>query len=525
MKLLINARIHTLDPVQPVVSVLALDGGRIVAAGGDELLGEFDGSAREDLRGRVVLPGLTDAHIHLQELALSRSIIQCEGLSIDEIRARVAQKGKQVDPSLWVRGHGWNQNDWGGAWPAAADLSEAAPATPCYLTAKSLHAAWVNRRALELAGITASTPDPLNGQIQRGLNGEPTGLLFENAMQLVEKIIPEPSPEDLARQFQSLELDLWKCGLTGVHDFDRRTCFQALQLLHERGELHLRVLKSIPQSLLSHAAELGLRTGFGDDFLHIGPVKLFADGALGPHTGAMFEPYVDEPQNRGILLLDNEQLFEIGRVAVENGLSLAVHAIGDRAVHEVLDGFARLREYESVSGLPPMRHRIEHVQTIRPQDAGRLADLGLIASMQPVHALSDMLMADSALGDRAAWSYAWRTQLDHGAHLAFGSDAPVEQPNPFHGLYAAVTRRRRDDTPSEQGWYPRQRLSVQEALEAFTLGPAYAAGMENDLGRLSPGYLADLIVLPGDPFTCDPADLYDLKPDSVMVGGNWVWQS
>ena len=353
-----------------------------------------------------------------------------------------------------------------------------APDNPVFLTVKSFHAAWLNSSALKLAGINGSTPDPSNGQIQRDQQGLPTGILLEGAVKLAEEVRSKPDPVILADRLQQVIGDLWKMGLTGVHDFDQRSCFQALQILKERGGLQFRVVKSIPLDLLPQAAAIGLRTGFGDDMLRIGSVKLFADGALGPHTAAMLDPYVDEPKNRGILFLDNEQLFEHGRLAVESGLSLAVHAIGDRAIHEVLDGLSRLREYEHDHSLPKYRHRIEHVQTIHPDDAGRLGRLGVIASMQPSHAPSDMIVADRSLGGRAAFSYAWRTQLENGAILVFGSDAPVEKPNPFAGIHAAVTRRRADGSPGEQGWYPQQKLSVAEALEAFTTGPAYAAGME-----------------------------------------------
>ncbi len=525
MKLLHNARIHTLDTARPIASAIAIDGGSILAVGGDELLVECEHAECEDMGGRVILPGLTDAHIHLQEYALSLRIVNCEAGTKEEILRRVVERVRQTPGGEWVRGHGWNQNTWGGEWPAAADLDAVAPENPAYLTAKSLHVSWANRAALKLAGITSSTPDPVNGRIQRDAEGVPTGILFEEALKLVEAAIPEPTPEALAKDFREIIAGLWRMGLTGVHDFDKSTCFQALQILHTRGELHFRVVKSIPWEFLPQAAALGLRSGFGDDFLRIGSVKFFADGALGPHTGAMFEPYVDEPQNRGILILDNEQLFEHGRLAADSGLSLAVHAIGDRAVHEVLEGFARLRAYERERGLPALRHRIEHVQTIHPGDAGRLAELDVTASMQPIHAPSDMLMAERLLGGRAAFAYAWQTQLQHGARLVFGSDAPVESPNPFRGLHAAVTRRRADGAPGPEGWFPEQRLTVRAALEGFTLGPAFAAGMENRLGRLSAGFLADLIVIETDPLTCDPADLYGIQPTATMVGGEWVWQS
>jgi len=525
MNILFNARIHTFDPARPTASVMVLDGERIKDVGGEELLGEYENADRQDMGGQVVLPGLTDAHIHLQEYALSFQVVDCEVETRAEILHRLAERARQTPPGEWICGHGWNQNVWGGEWPDAAELDVVTPHNPVYLTAKSLHVAWVNSLALQAGGITAATADPADGFLQRDRRGQPTGIFFENAVKLIEVVIPEPAPEILAKTFQQLIPNLWRMGLTGVHDFDKWTCFQALQFLHERGELHLRAVKSIPFDLLSQAASLGLRSGSGDDFLRLGSVKLFADGALGPHTAAMFDDYVDEPKNRGILILDSEKLLEYGRQASECGLSLAVHAIGDRAVHEVLEGFARLRTYEHEHHLPALRHRIEHVQTIRAQDAGRLAELDLIASMQPAHATSDMIMADRLLGKRAALSYALRTQLQHGARLAFGSDAPVESPNPFHGLHAAVTRRRADGSPGSQGWFPEQRLTVREALEGFTLGPAYAAGMEDWLGRLSSGYLADLIVIETDPFTCEPEELFTIQPVATMVGGKWVWQS
>jgi predicted amidohydrolase YtcJ len=525
MKLIHNARVYTLQAANPIVSTLLINAGHVLAAGGVELLAYGEPAEREDMGGRIILPGLTDAHIHLQEYALSQQFVDCEMESRPAILGRVAERALEAAYGEWVRGHGWNQAAWGGEWPGARELDEVAPQNPAYLTAKSLHAAWVNSAALKLAGISASTPDPANGRIQRDAGGNPTGILFEDAIKLVEAAIPEPTPEALAKTFQQLIPYLWSMGLTGVHDFDKMTCHKALQILRARRELRLRVVKSIPQDFFSTAVELGLHSGFGDDLFRIGSVKLFADGALGPHTGAMFDPYEDEPHNLGMLIWDAEKLFEFGRQAAGYGFSLAVHAIGDRAIHEVLDGFARLRDYERLHGLPALRHRMEHVQTIHPQDAGRLAELGIIASMQPLHAPSDMFMADRLLGGRAALSYAWRTQLECGARLAFGSDAPVEHPNPFHGLHAAVTRRRADGSPGPDGWFPEQRLTFSSALEGFTSGPAYAAGMEDRLGRLSAGFLADLIVVETDPFTCDPAELYTIQPVATMVAGEWVWRS
>lgn len=521
MRLLHNARIHTLDRKRPLASVLVIDRERILATGGDELLREFDGAEKQDMRGRVILPGLTDAHIHLQYYALGLQKIDCETDTLETCLQRVSERVKKSKPGEWVLGHGWNQNPWG-RWPTASDLDSVSPNNPVYLTAKSLHAALANSTALKIAGITAESPDPTNGQIQRQLNGAPTGILLETAMELISHVNPESDVEIISSAIEKAQPILWKMGLTGVHDFDRRECFMALQKLHAQDKLKLRVTKNIPVDLLDHASALGLRTGFGDDWLRIGSVKAFMDGALGTRTAAMFQPYEGEPENKGILNMDGEELFEFSRRAADVGLGMTVHAIGDRANHEVLNAYQQLRAYEKEKGLPHLRHRIEHVQVLHPDDAQRLAKLDVIASMQPIHATSDMLMADRYWGERAALSYAWRTQLDAGAQLAFGSDAPVESPNPFGGLHAAVTRRRADGSPSKEGWRPEQRLSVQEALEGFTTGAAYAAYAENRLGRLAPGFLADLIVLDNDPFTCNFEDMKNFQSSATMVGGDWV---
>jgi len=534
MRILYNARIHTLYKDKPMASALVVDYGRVLAVGEKgELFREFDRAVRQDMGGKAILPGLTDAHIHLQEYALLMQKVDCETDSKEECLRRVAARARMLLPDEWLLGHGWNQNLWasqpvggtgGGAWPSAADLDAIGVDNPIYLTAKSMHACWINRAALRLAGINAATPDPLNGRIQRDGRGQPTGILLEEAMKLVEVVIPVPGVDEIAKAIRKVQPTLWRAGLTGVHDFDKRPCFMALQQMHAAGELRLRVTKSIPVEDLPYAVGLGLRSGFGDDTLRVGSVKAFADGALGPRTAAMFDPYVDESENRGILILDGEALFEHGRLAAESGLSLAVHAIGDLANHEVLNGFAQLRAYERERGLPALRHRVEHVQVLHSNDAGRLAELALVASMQPVHAPSDMHMAERYWGGRAALAYACRTQLQHGARLAFGSDAPVEVPNPFLGLHAAVMRQRVDGSPGPEGWYGEQRLTLQEALEGFTIGPAYAAGMEDRLGQLAAGYLADLIVLEEDPFLCDLADLHSLRPVATMIGGEWVWQ-
>jgi predicted amidohydrolase YtcJ len=542
MKLLYNARIHTQNPLQPNASAILIDRERILAVGEtDTLFNQYPRAEGRNMGGRVILPGLTDAHIHIQHYSLGLQKIDCGTNTKEECLRRVEERAKKARPGEWILGHGWNQNVWipplssppfsakmggtEGGWPTAQDLDAIAPNNPVYLTAKSLHAAWANTAALKLANITSQTPDPQNGQIQRDAKGAAAGILLETAMELVSKVIPEPTVREIANAIENAQPILWKMGLTGIHDFDRRESFMALQLLHSQNRLKLRVLKNIPVELLDEAHALGLRGGFGDDMLRIGNVKVFMDGALGPHTAAMFQPYIGEENNRGILNMDGEELFEHGRKAAQVGLGMTVHAIGDRANHEVLNAYEQLRTYEKENHLPHLRHRIEHVQVIHSDDAPRLGKLDVVASMQPIHATSDMLMADAFWGpERSRLAYAWRTQLDFGARLAFGSDAPVESPNPFWGLHAAVTRRRADGSPSSDGWYPEQKLTFSEALEGYTLGPAYIAYMENRLGRLAPNHLADLIVLDTDPFTCDPAELLTMHSSATMVGGEWVWE-
>lgn len=524
MRLLYNARIYRPSPSS--ASAILIDRGWIVSIGrSDDLVAQYPGAEKQDMHGRVILPGLTDAHLHLKNYALSLQKIDCEQDSLDACLRLVQERVKRTRPGEWILGHGWNQNVWG-TWPSASQLDAIAPDNPVYLTAKSLHAAWANTAALKQANVQAQTADPVNGQLQRDAKGNLTGILLETAMDLVGSAVPEPGLDEIAAAIENAQSILWRMGLTGVHDFDRRDSFMALQQLRQNGRLKLRVLKNIPVELLDQAHDLGLRSGFGDDLLRIGAVKVFMDGALGPHTAAMFQPYIGEDGNRGILNMDGEELFEHGRKAAQVGLGMTVHAIGDRANHEVLNAYEQLRTYERENNLPALHHRIEHVQVLHPDDLARLGRLNVIASMQPIHATSDMLMADQFWGpERSRFAYAWRTQLDHGARLAFGSDAPVESPNPFLGLHAAITRRRADGSPSPDGWYPEQKLTMAEAVDGFTLGPAFAAGMDDRLGRLAPDHLADLIALDVDPFTCKPDELLTLESSATMLAGEWVWQS
>lgn len=531
MRVLYNALIRTqadktFSSQRKPPSAIAIDHGRVVQIGSDAEMLSLAGSHAEtqDMEGKTIWPGLTDAHIHLQQYAMALQMINCETSTQAECLRRVAQKAAETPPGTWIYGHGWNQNDWPEGFGYAADLDAIAPNHPIYLTAKSLHASWANSLALRAVGITRHTQDPAGGRIGRDANGELNGLLFESAIELFEKAMPAATLPELTQAIDAAQAQLWQYGITGVHDYDSVLCFTALQLLQEQQKLHLRVVKGIPLPHLEQAIALGLRTGFGNAYLRIGSVKLFADGALGPRTAAMFQPYEGEPQNKGVLLLDNEQVFEIGQKASANGISVAIHAIGDQANHEVIQGYAQLRRFEQQHHLPMLRHRIEHVQILHPDDEARLAELNVIASVQPIHATSDMFTADRYWGKRSTGAYAFRTLLDQGTHMCFGSDAPVESPNPFLGIHAAVTRQRADGSPAQDGWYPAQRLHLEEALAGYTTGPAYAAHLEGQVGQLTPDAFADLIVLDQDPFTTSAQYLYQVQPDATMVGGEWVWQ-
>ena len=526
--LLYHGRIRTLDPRQPLVSALAIRAGQIVAAGSDDdaraAFSSADAPDTLNLEGRDVLPGLTDSHLHFEWYSLGLQAVDAETHTLDEALSRTAAMAARKPAGSWITGLGWNQNEWGGQFPTAADLDQVAPEHPVFLKAKSGHAGWANSLALRLAGITTATANPPGGEIVRDERDSPTGILFEDAMNLVDHLIPLASAEQVAQAMLPAMENAWRAGLTGVHDFDGARSFSAWQMLKARGQLGLRVVKTIPVRNLGAALQLGLRSGFGDDWLRVGNVKVFLDGALGPRTAAMIAPYEGEPDNFGIVVTDKEELYDHATRAAANGLAMTVHAIGDKANHDLLDVYAVIRAEERERGQAPLRHRCEHVQILHPDDFGRLAELNVVASMQPIHATSDMRMADRYWGARSAGAYALRTQLQAGAPLAFGSDCPVESFNPFSGLHAAVTRRRADGEPGPDGWYPEQRLDVAAALHGFTLGAAYAGYAEHRLGSLEAGKLADLIVVDRDLFAIDPMAIRDTQVLGTLIHGQWKYR-
>lgn len=519
---LVNARIYTLDEKQPFYTAVAIDRDRILAVGSDNDMAnllEKNGQII-DLGGSCVIPGLVDAHVHFQGYALNLQRIDLSNVrSLTKVLERVGEEQHRFNANEWILGRGWNQEDWQNKnFPNADDLDHVVSEKPALLLHRSGHAAWVNSRALQEARVNSDTPDPPGGKIQRDDAGQPTGILFEKAINIIDRHRPRANQQQIISAMRTAQEKCLKLGLTGIHDYDGRTCFGALQILHLSDSLKLRVVKNIPVRYLDYAIGLGLRTGFGDLRLRIGGIKMFADGALGPKTAAMIAPYEDDPNNWGLQVTDKEEMLGKATLAVENGLSLTIHAIGDRANHDVLD------VYEAISRFPGnkegiLRHRIEHAQVLHPDDFNRFFMYGTIASMQPIHATSDMEMATRHWGERAAYSYAWRSLIDSGATLAFGSDAPVEPIDPLLGIHAAVTRRRQDGTPGKDGWHPEQRIMRKEAIKGYTLGPAIAAGNERLLGTITPGKLADFTIMDQDLFEIPADDLLDVQVLGTIIGG------
>jgi predicted amidohydrolase YtcJ len=526
--ILYNGTIITLNPQQARVSAIAISMGRIVALGSDEdvLNLATARTVKQNLNGKFVIPGLIDAHLHFEKLARAlHAVLLYEVPSKEEALSRIAEYAQKYPNQEWITGQGWAQDLWeGGEFPTAADLDAITGERPAFFTSKSIHAGWANSAALRLAGINAKTVDPEGGQIVRDDKGQPTGILLETAMGLVYRVQPELTAYQLADQMKTAHDMMQSVGLTGFHDFDDPSCLEAMQVLRERGHLSMRVVKQINKAWFEAALALGIRWNFGDDWIRIGGLKLFADGALGPRTAYMFEPYVGEPDNYGMTIVDKEEMVELVSKASKAGLPSTIHAIGDRAVHDVLDVYEYVRNEEAARGETPesRRHRIEHVQIIHPSDKSRLAELKVIASMQPVHATSDWDRAERFWGhERSKWSYNARLQIDFGARVAFGSDSPVEAFHPFVGLYSAVARRMPDGNFPPEGWMPELKLTVDEALRGYTVGAAYAAGMENRLGMLAEGYYADLLLIDRDPYTTEGEELMHTQVLGTMVDGIW----
>ncbi|HUS69965.1 MAG TPA: amidohydrolase [Anaerolineae bacterium] len=527
--LLLNGTIYTMDPSRPRVQAVAAKGSRIEALGTDD---EMRGLATQgewrivDLRGRAVLPAFTDCHLHFLEYAVKASRLSLEEqLSLDEALSRVQDYVQHAEAGAWIRGSGWSDSTWPpGAVPWRQLLDRVAPAHPVVLTKKDGHVIWVNSEALRRAGVNEDTPEPPGGVMERDSEtGEPTGILKEGAMHLVCDAIPSPSAEERQPALRRAVAEAHELGITGIHDCGswqsvKDESLSDYQEMIGRDELAVRVFMMLSRANLDEAIKVGLRSGFGDSYLRVGNVKLFCDGTLGSQTAEMIEPFVGQPDNKGVAAIAQEELEDTVRKASSAGIACSVHAIGDKANRRVLDAFETQRR----AGLGrELRHRIEHVQLLHADDVPRFKELQVIASMQPIHATQDMYLADRYWGERARLSYAWRSLVDSGARLAFGSDAPVESMNPLVGIHAAVTRQRTNGEPAE-GWYPEQRLTVAEAVHGYTLGAAYACGTERDKGSIAVGKLADLIVLSHDIFEIPPADILSTHVVATVFDGRIV---
>jgi len=534
-RVLYNGRFYTMNPARPRVSAIAIAGERILAVGDDEAMRDLlhPGGEAVNLEGRTVVPGFVDAHVHFLQTALLQDSLALEALpSPQAILTAVAGRLRRTEPGQWLVGFGWDEHRWPGWRPSRTQLDSVSPHHPVVLLRHDGHTAWANSQALRRAGITAQTPDPPGGLIHRLPNGEPSGLVSEAAVDLLMQAIPPPPPEQRRSLLRRVMARANAAGLTGIHEIPFRNDVpvigQDYQALAEAGQLTLRVTLMLHSEQFEEAVASGPRTGepvvVGEPalatWLRWGPVKWFTDGALGSGTAAMLEPYAGQGEDRGLLRLSSEEIAEILRRANAAGLACAFHAIGDAANRHVVEALEQVRREGGKTGA--LRHRIEHGQHIHPDDVVRMGRLGVIVVAQPTHLADDMVLCESKLGERARWAYPFAALLRAGAHLAFSSDSPIADFSPLTAIYHAVTRRRLDGHPGPEGFEPAQRLTVAQAVAAYTTGAAYASGEEAIKGSLTPGRLADLVVLSQDLFALPPIELLNTAVVATMVGGRFV---
>ena len=533
--LYLNGNIYTMDAAQPRAQAMAIDSasGRILAVGTNDEVRRSGGQHTElvDLRGKTVLPGFIDAHIHLLGTAYRSHYIEAASCtSEEEVAELVRARAIQTPEGHWIQGGQWDKNLWpGGNFPSKASLDAAAPHHPVALWSKDGHLLWVNSLALRRANITATTPEPRKGAILRDDAGEPTGILQEHeATGLVYSVIDESSDPQLTRSLVQRSIkELQKSGITTIHDIEDMDALHLFQHLRDQGELGVRVQMILPRKKLPELRTQGLQNIFVDDMLRLGGIKIFADGTLGSQTAAMLEGFEGNPDNRGILTLSEQEMNETVSAAAEMGISIAIHAIGDRAAHVALNSIERAQQHLADHGassrdLSRLRYRLEHVQLITPADLERMQRLGVVASVQPFHAVADRDIAERYWGKRHRHAYAYRTMQLKGIPLALGSDAPVEIFDPLRILYAA-TMRRDDTTPQRPPWLPDQALPVAEALWAYTMGAAYAGAEENTRGSLTVGKLGDAVVLRENILDIPQEKMSENGIQATILGGKLVY--
>ena len=520
----ITAYTSTATGVREFNVLVFSDEGKILATGDESLLAEYPDAIRIDGKGHTLLPGLTDAHAHMSGLGFLAISLDLSGVpSVNDAVRQIAEYAETAPHSSWIQGRGWNQVLWPvKEFPTAADIDAVVSDRPVWLRRVDGHAGWANSATLTIAGIDDDTPDPIGGKIVRDGAGKATGVLIDKAMGLVTAHIPPPSKDDIRNAYSRASAYLLSLGITGVHDagINIREAEVYMSMADDH-ELNMRIY-----AMLGGAGENLDGFGkpirqYGDDRLDIAAVKLYADGALGSRGAAMLEPYSDDAENRGLPFFTTDELTAFTQKANDMAFQVGIHAIGDRGNRMALDAFDHVQHGKA----SPLRNRVEHAQVIALHDIPRFAALGVIASMQPTHATSDMNMAEDRVGaDRIKGAYAWRRLLDSGAVLAGGSDFPVELANPWHGLYAAVTRQSRSGEPQD-GWYAEQALDRAEALHSFTLAAAVAAHQEDRLGSLEPGKWADFIIIDRDYFEVPAAEIDDIQVLETWVGGKRAFTS
>jgi predicted amidohydrolase YtcJ len=518
-------------------TTIAVHGRRVHALGSRRQIDRLRGRHTEilDLPDTVVTPAFIDAHTHFHMWAARPDITQLADVtSLDEALRRIGQAARGRRRGEWVIARGFDKNHWHGAahaasrrregrqeeqFPSAADLDAVTGDVPTQVQSRDGHSAWVNTAALRAAGITARTKAPPGGAILRDKCGRPTGILQENAMALLPDVASTLSDARVERALLAGIREFHRHGITCAHAVEGPDALRWFQRLHQAGKLGIRIRFAVPSERLEEAVGLGLMSGLGDDWLRICGVKYFADGSLGSQSAYMFDPYPTRRGYRGVPVCVGKELRERVCKAARAALPCWVHAIGDRGVHEVVEAFAAARRVES----RPLLHRIEHAQCVRPADARRMGKLKVIASMQPCHIVGDIDAAEEHWSNVLRWTYPIRSLHEAGVPLAFGSDVPVETFDPIVGLHAAVNRQTLDRTPAG-GWQMRQAIGVRDALRAYTVGGAYAAGDADQLGRIAPGMLADLALLSGDPLRIPRERLLDLRVVATVCGGRIVYR-
>lgn len=520
---IINARIWTGDPDQPWAEALAWRGARITAVGSNAAILSALGRVKPlDADGQMVTPGFIDSHVHLLEAAHQLTAVQLrDARTPAEFTQRIKDYAATLPPGAWITGGNWDHQQWGGALPEHEWIDAATPNNPVWVTRLDGHMGLANALAMRLAKVTDDTRSAVGGEIVRDASGAPTGIFKDNAQDLISAAVPEPSATLDDRALVAGMRYLAAQGVTSVAHMGTWRDLEVFQRAHAAGRLTTRIAAAVPLSSWEQLRDVVAKDGRGDNWLQIGGLKGFVDGSLGSHTAAFFEPYSDAPEDRGLLVNTPEEMYAWTKGADRAGLQVMVHAIGDRAIHNQLDVYERV---ERENGARDRRFRIEHAQHIAPDDIARFAALDVIASMQPYHAIDDGRWAETAIGhQRALTTYAFKSLLDSGARVAFGSDWYVAPPTPLEGIYAAVTRRTLDGK-NPDGWIPTQKIGVDDALRAYTRTAAFAMFAEQSRGSLGPGKLADLVMIDTDITRIAPEQIRDAHVVLTIVGGNIVYE-